>query len=186
MSRDLGATFDRVHRDSADPWDGSGWYERRKRHVLVSALPAERYGSCFQPGCSVGALTAALTERCASVLAVDASAEALRIAGAALDGLPGVRLARMEVPEQWPTERFDLVVIAEFAYYLPPAALPVLVDRAVGALRPGGDLVVEHYLGEIEGYELDAVDVHDAFAAAGLPRMVDHRDERFTLQVYRR
>lgn len=186
MSRDLGATFDRVHRDSDDPWDASSWYERRKRGVVMAALPAERYGSCFHPGCSVGTLTAALAERCGSVLAADASTEALRVARTGLARCPGVRLTHMEVPGDWPLERFDLVVIAEFAYYLPRAALPVLVERSVDALRAGGDLVVEHYLGAIHGYELDAADVHAAFAAADLPCLVDHRDERFRLQVYRR
>lgn len=186
MSRDLAAEFDRVHEERADPWDGGGWYERRKRGVLTAALPRERYRRCFQPGCSVGSLTAALAERCESVLAADVSKVALDRARLTLRDALGVRFAHMEVPREWPDGRFDLVVVAEFAYYLPPSALPVLVARARDALGDGGDLVVEHYGGPIDGYALDARDVHAAFAAAGLRRLVDHRDERFSLQVYRR
>lgn len=186
MSRDLAETFDRVHDDRADPWDGNGWYERRKRDVFMAALPRERYRSCFQPGCSLGALTGALAARCETVLAADVSTVALRRARLALREAPGVRFARMEVPGEWPEGRFELVVIAEFAYYLPPAALASLVDRSREALEEGGDLLVAHYGGPIDGYALDARDVHAAFAGAGMRRLVDHRDERFTLQVYRR
>ena len=132
------------------------------------------------------ALTAALSTRCDALLGADVSRAGLDRARARLRNYLHVHLRRMEVPHEWPEGRFDLVVIAEFAYYVPRRDLPALVRRAVGSLDDGGHLAVMHYLGPIVGYELDAVEVHATFAGAGLTRLVDHRDESFVLQVFAR
>ena len=46
---------------SADPWGlAERWYEARKYALSLALLPAERYGAAFEPGCSIGVLTARL------------------------------------------------------------------------------------------------------------------------------
>ena len=61
----LGASyFDGQYAASADPWGfTSRWYERRKYAISVAMLPSARYRSAFEPGCSIGELTAMLAPR---------------------------------------------------------------------------------------------------------------------------
>jgi methylase of polypeptide subunit release factors len=69
-----------MYASSADPWElGSRWYEQRKYAITLALLPRQRYRHAFEPGCSVGVLTALLTQRCLQVTATD-------VAAAALDG----------------------------------------------------------------------------------------------------
>ena len=50
--------FARLYSESDDPWRISlGWYERRKRALLMASLPHERFSVVFEPGCSNGELT---------------------------------------------------------------------------------------------------------------------------------
>ena len=53
--------FEAMYRESQDPWSlSTRWYERRKYALTVAALPRARYRSAFEPGCSVGELSALL------------------------------------------------------------------------------------------------------------------------------
>ena len=117
--------FEALYAGSDDPWhfDGS-WYEARKRHLLLAALPHERYGRAFEPGCATGLLTAELAPRCGELLATDGAERALEVAGRRLEGHAHVALRRMWVPDEWPEGAFDLVVLSEFVYYLAPADAP--------------------------------------------------------------
>jgi hypothetical protein len=49
------AYFDAMYQAAADPWGfGDRWYEQRKYAVSLAMLPAVRYRSAFEPGCSIG------------------------------------------------------------------------------------------------------------------------------------
>ena len=62
--------FDGQYAATPDPWGfTSRWYERRKQAISVAMLPAERYRSGFEPGCSIGVLTSMLAARCGTLLA---------------------------------------------------------------------------------------------------------------------
>ena len=64
--------FARMYGGSDDPWGfRTRWYEERKRAVTLAALDRPRYRRGFEPGCSVGVLTAGLAERCDALLASD-------------------------------------------------------------------------------------------------------------------
>src|SRR5258708_25102140 len=64
--------------DGPDPWQvASRWYERRKRDLLLAALPRERYAHGFEPGCGNGETTQRLLQRCERLCAVDFSARAV-------------------------------------------------------------------------------------------------------------
>src|SRR4249920_364198 len=116
--------FDALHEATPDPWKvRTDWYERHKRELMLSMLPRERYALGFEPGCSIGENTAALASRCERLIAADFSGSALRSAKSRLADRPQVRFECWEIPERWPDEPLDLIVIAELAYYLSPLRL---------------------------------------------------------------
>jgi trans-aconitate methyltransferase len=85
--------FEQLYRDDDDPWRfRTRWYEARKRQLTLAALPDEHYATVFEPGCSIGLLTADLASRCDHLLAMDISAEALHQARVGLP--PNVELFR--------------------------------------------------------------------------------------------
>lgn len=181
-----GAYFDRIYAGSDDPWGfESRWYERRKRAVTSAALLRERYGDAFEPGCSVGVLTAMLATRCDRLLATDVSARALRLARARLDGVPGVELAELAVPDEWPSgRRFDLVVVSELGYYLDPPALDRLADLCAGSLAIGGELLLCHWRHPVADYPMRGDEVHERVRArTGLEVAVSHVEPDFELEV---
>lgn len=58
------AYFEAMYAGAVDPWDLAGrWYEQRKYALTLASLPRPRYRAAFEPGCSVGVLTARSTLR---------------------------------------------------------------------------------------------------------------------------
>lgn len=180
------AYFEAMYEQAVDPWHlGTRWYERRKHALTVACLSRERYHSAFEPGCSLGALTALLAPRCRSLLATDRVAAAVTAASDRLAGQAGVRVTQLAVPYQWPDQRFDLVVLSEIGYYLDPADLAVLITAAVGSLEPGGELVAVHWRHEVGEHAMDGDAVHDQIRVhPELQRITDHREDDFVLEVF--
>ncbi|WP_244268864.1 nodulation S family protein, partial [Mycobacterium parascrofulaceum] len=57
-----------MYAGTDDPWAlSSRWYEQRKYAITLALLPARRYRHAFEPGCSIGTLTARLARRCDQV-----------------------------------------------------------------------------------------------------------------------
>jgi SAM-dependent methyltransferase len=199
------AHFDALHRRSDDPWQvRSRWYERRKRAVLLAMLPRARYGLVFEPGCSVGGNTRALALRCDRLVACDSSLAALERARTALaddiaaapgaDAAPAracIELQPWALPHRWPEAPIDLMVVAELAYYLPPADYREFLARAPDRLAPGGQLAMCHWRGAVPdaaGGGGDAVHALalDAFGRAGLARVAHYGDADFRVDVWQR
>ncbi|WP_348787688.1 PIG-L family deacetylase [Leifsonia sp. NPDC080035] len=178
--------FERLHREADDPWGArTRWYERRKRTLLVASLPRESYGNALELGCSNGETTAALAERCDVLLGVDAAASAVALARARTAGMAGVTVERMRVPAQWPPGRFDLVVVSELAYYLARDQWAECIERIVGALAPGGEVVLCHWTGSADDFAQSGAEAHAAFAGlSGLQRRVRHAEDAFVLEVF--
>ena len=83
------AYFDGMYQAAADPWGfEERWYERRKYAIALAMLPAERYRAAFEPGCSIGVLTAMLAPRCGTLLACDLAAAAVKAAAGRTSDLP--------------------------------------------------------------------------------------------------
>lgn len=178
--------FDRMFDRSDDPWGfTTSAYEARKRRITLASLPVEHYASGFEPGCSIGLLTAALAERCDHLLACDVSPRALEQARDRLAAARNVRLEARELPRAWPGDRFDLIVLSEFLYFLDADELADLVERAAATLLPGGDLVAVHWLGPIDGYPLDGRLAHDRLERGPWRRIVEHVETEFVLEVFR-
>lgn len=178
------AEFDAFHARHDDPWGlESRWYERRKRALLLAALPRERYASALELGCASGAVTRELAGRSASVVAVDASEVALDRARA--HGVPPhVRYLRHELPEQWPQGRFDLVVLSELAYYWPAARLAAALERIDACTSEDAVLVACHWRPQIAGAPQGGDAVHAALRGRhGWRPLSRHVEELFVLDV---
>jgi SAM-dependent methyltransferase len=180
------AYFDAMYAESGDPWGfTSRWYERRKYALTLAALPRERYRRGFEPGCSIGVLTALLAQRCDSLLATDVAAAAVVTARERLAGHDGVQVRELAVPQDWPAGRFDLIVLSEIGYYLSADDLELMLDRAVAALEPGGTLVAAHWRHPVDDYPLRGDDVHDLLATSPeLHRLVRHEEADLLLEVF--
>ncbi len=187
--------FEQLYGRYADPWGfADRWYERRKRALLLAALPRERFRSAFEPGCSTGELTAELAARCDRLLAVDVSERVLarardRLAPVQGARAEGVQLRRAVLPADWPQEEhFDLVVVSEVGYYLDLPALATMADLAAGSLTPDGVLATCHWRHRVPDYPQTGDLVQDTLAAAagraGLSELVDHVEEDFRMQLW--
>jgi SAM-dependent methyltransferase len=180
--------FDRMYAESDDPWGfATRWYERRKYALTLAALPRPRYARALEMGCSIGVLTVELAARCDQLLAVDASAEAVRQATARTAHLPQVTVEQRRLPDEHPAGTFDLVVLSEIGYYFSPGDLAAVIDAAVTALIAGGTLVAVHWRHPVTDYPLRGDDVHHAIARhVGLERTVSHEEADFRLDVFQR
>lgn len=180
--------FDRLYRDHDDPWHfGTSAYEARKRAITIASLPRARYRRAFEPGCSLGFLSEQLAARCDELVAWDASPRAIQAAQARVAERDGVAFAVAVIPERWPSGMFDLIVLSEIGYFLGRDALDEVARRCSASLEPGGDLMVVHWTGPIDGYPLDGADVHARLLGeASLRPIVTHRERDFVLEVLRR
>lgn len=123
-----------------------GWYERRKRSVLLASLAKSNYQSAFEPGCGNGALTRELAPRCEHLLSLDGSERALASAKLLVKDFPHVAFSRGTLPDAWPLLRhFDLIVISEVLYYFEDQEVALIAEFCRGSLQPGGELVSVHW-----------------------------------------
>jgi SAM-dependent methyltransferase len=184
MTVDAGYFRDR-YAASPDPYGlAERWYEARKYAISVALLPRQRYSAAFEPGCSIGVLTAMLAPRCDRLLACDVIPDAVASARVRTAGLPGVRVERRAVPGEWPPHSFDLIVLSELLYYFDDADLDQVLRLGIGALRPGGHLLAVHWRHPAP-HPRTGDEVHRQLAAhAGLARLAHYRDTDFTADVY--
>jgi SAM-dependent methyltransferase len=179
------AQFERAYHRNTDPWDfASSPYEQRKYEVTLASLPHRRYQRCFEPGCSIGALTSRLATRADNVVAIDASATAVATASKRLRSFANVNIAVGALPDQWPTGTFDLLVWSELGYYWDEAELPAIIEQARTLLRREGHFAAVHWLGHSDDHLLNGNDVHAVIAwTLGKP-IVRHRESQFVLDIW--
>jgi SAM-dependent methyltransferase len=182
------AYFDAMYQAAADPWGfGDRWYEQRKYAISLAQLPAARYRSAFEPGCSVGVLTRLLAGRCDTLLSCDLAAAAVRAAAGRTSDLPHVRVEQRDIPGQWPAGRFDLIVLSEILYYFGDHDLEQVLENSVAALEPEGTLLAVHWRHPVADYPRSGDDVHRVLADwPGLARLVRHTEPDFLAEVYLR
>ncbi|GAA5169403.1 MULTISPECIES: SAM-dependent methyltransferase [Halomonadaceae] len=184
--------FSALYARDADPWNyETSWYEARKRALTLTALTRERYARAFEPGCSIGVLTAELAARCDELLAWDTSEAALdaargRVAAAGRDA-GAVTFASGWVPAAWPGGRFELIVFSEIGYFLSRAELLEVRALIAASLAPGGELLACHWRHPIQGGELDGDGVHRLLEATpGLQPVVYHREADLAIDLWSR
>jgi SAM-dependent methyltransferase len=166
------AYFESLYARSPDPWDfAQSEYERAKYRATVAALDGLSFGRALEVGCSVGVLTEMLAPRVTSLLAVDVNERALVTARERCAVLPNVEFARANLPHEFPSGAFDLIVVSEVGYYWSPRDLATAIDLIARAAA-GGFVELVHYLPKVEAYPSSGDAVHAAFLA----------DERFSRQ----
>jgi SAM-dependent methyltransferase len=188
-----GETLDRGHFDglyerSADPYGfTSRWYETRKYALSLAMLPWPRYRRAFEPGCSIGVLTAQLADRCDSLLSCDGAAAAVAATRARTAQFPQVTVEQRTVPADWPDASFDLIVLSELLYYLSDDDLVRTVGLATGSLAAGGTLLAVHWRRPVPFHPQTGDGAHAALARRPeLTLLADHREPDFLAQVYLR
>jgi len=178
-----GSYFDDTYARRTDPWGFEGrWYEQRKRALTVAALPEPRFARAIEIGCSIGVLTAALSDRCDDLLGVDVSQAAVDRARERLG--PEARIERIDVLESFPAGQFDLVVLSEVGYYFTRSGLERVLDAIEAALTPGGTFVACHWRHPVADHPLTGDEVHEVIRARGIPRLAWHMEEDFVLEVF--
>jgi SAM-dependent methyltransferase len=183
----LGASyFDGMYSAAADPWGfEERWYERRKYAIALAMLPRERYRAAFEPGCSVGVFSRMLAPRCDTLLSCDLAAAAVRAAAGRTSDLPQVRVEQRDIPRQWPSGRFDLIVLSEVLYYFGDHDLEQVLKQAAGSLEPDGTLLAVHWRHPVAEYPRTGDDVHGVLAAQpGLAPLAVHSESDFLAEVY--
>ena len=177
--------FKEMYEGSDDPWSlATRWYEQRKYALTLAALPRPRYRSAFEPGCSVGELSARLAERCDRLLSCDREPKAVARAAARLRSLDNAHVEHLIVPKQWPEGEFDLVVLSEILYYFDDATAAGLLGQVEACLIPGGTLAVVHWRHPVPDHARNAEDVHDAVRALPwLASAAHHEEPDFLLDV---
>ena len=191
LTRTPASSFEEKYRDLGDPWHfRTSRYEQRRYGIAMAILPALRYRRAFEPGCSVGELTARLAFRADALLAMDCSPTAVETARARCRGLDHVTFAVGELPGAWPVGAFDLVVLSEIGYYFDRADLRGIVSRSAAALLPGGTLLALHWRGHSEDHVLHGDEVHAVARAVAAKHALRgagrYREEAFRADVWTR
>jgi SAM-dependent methyltransferase len=180
------AAFEARYRAAADPWNYRySSYERRKYQLTITSLARARYGNCFEPGCSIGELTAKLAARCDRLFALDVSATAVHRARSRCRELRHVHIECVDLRTASLPGPFDLIVLSEIAYYFAPNILAALAARLGQALAPGGELLAVHWLGESADHVLHADEAHRVLhQALALPQIHAARHPGFRVDSW--
>jgi 2-polyprenyl-3-methyl-5-hydroxy-6-metoxy-1,4-benzoquinol methylase len=188
------AAFDAVYA-AGDPWasgDPRYLYQRRKYEVLMGLLPeGRRFARALDIGCGTGILSRLLARRAEHVLGVDISGQAVAQAIVASADMPALSFAQGDVLDLAETldGGFDLVVIADTLYYLPPplddAMLGGLALRVARLLRPGGVcMIANHFFSGLDADSRVSRRIHAAFAASPALRVLsEHRRPFYLVSV---
>ncbi|MFL1416873.1 SAM-dependent methyltransferase [Pseudomonas fildesensis] len=180
--------FDELFAGNDDPWAfRQRWYERRKRALTLAVLTRPRYASIFEPGCANGELSAELAPRCDRLVCCDTASAAVALAKTRLLGYAHAEVQQSRLPEQWPSGRFELIVLSEVCYYLDADDLCDLIDRAVASLTDDGQVLACHWRPVIDGCPQTAEQVHALLdQRLAMPRVVQHHESDFLLDLWSR
>jgi trans-aconitate methyltransferase len=179
--------FDETYRQTSDPWGyTSSFYETSKFRTTLRSLPKVQFKNAFEIGCAIGVLTQKLAKKCDRLLSVDYSEVGLEEARKRCRTLPQVRFEQMQIPQQFPSEKFDLILFSEVGYYLTMPDLLTTKQKIIDQLVPGGYLLMVHFRPSAESFILNGDIVHDTFtqeSAQFLKHLDDPRKKSFRLDL---
>jgi SAM-dependent methyltransferase len=154
--------FEARYLADADPWNFAGSpYEQKRYETTINALRRAHYQSVFEPGCSVGELTARLAERCAILEACDFSPSVVERARQRCRGFEHVSINCADLRTSMPEGPFDLIVFSEIGYYFDRPTLVEISTELASKLCPGGEFIAVHWLGRSPDHVLHGDAVHD-------------------------
>ncbi len=177
--------FAELYATNEDPWAfRTRWYERRKRELVMASLPRQCYQRVFEPACANGELSALLAERCAELLCQDLDYG--RRPGPRTPGSRAQCLGRTgRLPGDWPSGRFDLIVLSEVGYYLDPTDWLQVIEQSVASLTYDGALLACHWKHPIAGCPQDGRDVHRLLTRhLPLHQQFRHEEADFLLEYW--
>jgi cyclopropane fatty-acyl-phospholipid synthase-like methyltransferase len=180
------AYFDALYAAQNDPWGfASSPYEEAKYAATLEALGTEQFANAFEIGCSIGVLTRLLAKRCTRLLAVDVAEAALAQARRRCAGLDHVAFERLQVPGEWPSQNFDLILLSEMLYYLSPIDVARTARRSRDSLSAGGTVLLVHYVLPTD-YPCSGDAAAEIFIAeAGLSIILQQRETAYRLDLLR-
>jgi SAM-dependent methyltransferase len=180
--------FERKYRENSDPWNFSkSDYEQRRYDAIVRNLGGRRYRRAFEPGCSVGALTARLAAICDEVIAGDISTTAVDLAKERCKHLKNVSLAQLSLPDSLPAGKFDLIVFSEIGYYFSEPALATLSGQLMDRFSGDGLFLACHWLGASRDHVLTGDRVHEILSQiGGVTHLDTERHSQFRLDTWGR
>jgi LmbE family N-acetylglucosaminyl deacetylase/SAM-dependent methyltransferase len=183
---------------SRDPWEmETSVYEEEKRAATLASLPSHRYSLCFEPGCSIGVLTADLAQRADRVIGWEPVESAARTAQGRVRSLERegtlsadqVRIEQRSLSlagDELGPEGADLLVISEVLYFLPRAGLAEIISRLCTRAAAGAHLVAVHWRHPVAGWPGGGADTHEVLMAEPQLRRL-HRDashDDYLLEVF--
>lgn len=153
--------FDALYFENHDPWGYENrWYEERKRNVCLALLLKPIYNNALEIGCANGVFSQHLALRCKNLLCIDANETAVDLAQARLSHLNHVNVIQAMIPETFPEQKFDLIVLGEVLYYLNHDELMSLIEKIHRCLSDDGVVLCCHWRYPIEYFSLTGDHVH--------------------------
>lgn len=176
--------FEALYQQNPDPWEfATSEYEAQKYATTLDALPHSLYQSGFEIGGSIGVLTEQLAQRCHSLLSIDVSEIPQRQAIERCQHLNNIRFELMSVPDKFPEEYFDLIVLSEVGYYWSLPDLMKAQGLILERMRSQGHLILVHWTVDARVLPITGDAVHDAFVEL-VPDRLKHL-KSLTAQQYR-
>lgn len=158
--------FERMYRTTPDPWSfASSQYEQQRYATILEFVPPGSFGSVFEPGCSIGDLTARLADRCGFVTAIDIAEAAVESARRRCAAFDNVDIRQGSLVDDLPAGSFDLVVLSEVGYYFASSQLVDLGAELASRIEPRGQLLAVHWIGNSTDHVLPGEEVHDVLRA---------------------
>ena len=177
--------FDAMYQASDDPWNfTASAYEHEKYQHTINSLGDKEYQHGLEIGCSIGVLTARLSTKCRSILGVDISEQPIAAAKERLREYKGVEFAVLQIPQQYPSGRFDLIVVSEIAYYLSNEDLQLTKELIFDSLTEGGTLCLVHWRSQIKGCAFNGDEVNEYFLQEPSAfQIYQHINEQYRIDV---
>jgi SAM-dependent methyltransferase len=186
----LPSYFDNLYRANPDPWQfETSDYEAAKYAATIAALPRSDYRSALEIGGSIGVLTEKLADLCKALLSIDVSVLAQEQAIQRCQAQAHVDFKIMRVPEEFPDQLFDLILISEVGYYWNWQDLCKSRQGLVDRLEVGGHLLLVHWTPYAKDYPLSGDAVHDAFlelSPTPLRHLAGKRETEYRLDLFER
>lgn len=181
--------FEDMYAANRDPWGfQTRWYEQRKYALTLASLSRRHYRSVFEPGCSIGVLSAQLFTRCDRLLSCDLVQSAVDQATERLSTVEGARgrveVRRWDAHDDWPDDTFDLIVISEMLYYLDSEDATRFMRQATEHLDVDGEIVLVHWRQRVPEYPLTGDEAHEiACCTEGLAVRGHYEDDDLRLDL---
>jgi hypothetical protein len=182
--------FEALYQTDADPWQvQSSFYEARKLDLVLACLSRPTYAAAWDPSCGVGELAARLASRAESVLASDASAQAVQLTRRRCRSAANVTALHLALPDPPPADAgpFDLIVLSEFVYYLTDAQRAMALSAVRDMAAERAEVVAVHWRHHPSDAYLSGEQVQDEivtqFKQWGGQHVIQHDDREFIIDV---